>query len=192
MKPWLHLPDDQLIVQTQKGHSEAYGELMRRYQTIVFNIAFRLTGERDEAADLSQEAFLRAYRALASFDLTRPFGPWIKRIVTNLALNKIQQRQPTYSLEQERLNDRGESETLDLPDVSGEPEQLYLMVEKQTLIKQALLELPGHYRIVIELRHYQELSYEEIAEVLIIPLSDVKSNLFRARRLLRKWLEEKI
>ena len=157
----------------------------------MYNVAYRLVGERQDALDLTQEAFVRAYHALASFDAARPFGPWINRIVANLALNWLQHRRvPTLPLEL-TLDDGDESETRALPDSSKDPERVLLANERHQQLHAAILSLPAHYRAVIELRHFQDLSYDAIAATLNIPVSDVKSHLFRARQMLRKYLEAK-
>ncbi len=179
--------DAELVALTRRGQPDAYGELVRRHQTGVYNIAYRLVGEKQEALDLTQEAFLRAYAALASFDPTRPFAPWIHRIVTNLTLNQLEHRRvPTVPLS--GPEDIPASEP-PLPDPSADPERVYLAGEQQAAVHRAILRLPPRYRLVIELRHFQELSYAEIAATLGIPESDVKSHLFRARQLLREYLK---
>lgn len=176
------LSDQQLVAAALDGEAEAYGELVRRHQTAVYNVAYHLVGNQQDALDLAQEAFVRAYRALVSFDHSRPFRPWINRIVTNLAINWLKQRRAlTLPLE---------GQPIELPDASNDPERAFLASERQAAVRRAILALPPHYRAVIELRHLQDLSYEEIASALAIPLSDVKSHLFRARQLLRQWLEE--
>jgi RNA polymerase sigma-70 factor (ECF subfamily) len=188
-QPWASLPDHQLVALTLNGRPDAYGELVRRHQTSVYNIAYRLAGDRQEALDLAQEAFVRAFTALASFDRQRPFGPWIGRIATNVTLNWLQRLQVlTVPLAREPLDERVEAQQL--PDFSTEPERVYLAGELQAQLRQAIVALPPRYRAVIELRHFQECSYAEIAEVLHLPISDVKSDLFRARRLLRSLLAE--
>lgn len=188
MDSWPDLPEEQLIGLARAGQTAAYGELVRRYQSLVFNVALRLCGDPEEAADLSQEAFLRAYRALPTFEAGRPFKPWIARIVTNLTLNRLQQNRQAVSLETFWPGDMEAA----FANSTAEPEKLVLTRERQNAIRQALLALPPAFRAVIELRHFQELSYEEIAATLNLPLSDVKSNLFRARRLLKIRLGENI
>ena len=189
---WAGLTDRQLVAIALRGDPEAYGELVRRHQSAVYNVAYRLVGDRQEALDLAQEAFVRAYHALASFDQRRPFGPWINRIAANVALSWLQRRRvPTVPLTGHPAPAAGTAEAAGRtpPDYSAEPERVYLAVERQARVRAAILALPPHYRAVIELRHFQDLSYEEIAATLAIPLSDVKSHLFRARRLLRQSLE---
>ena len=169
--------DRDLILHARRGDAEAYGELVTRYQTSVFNVCYRILHEHGEAEDLAQESFMRAYDRLSTFDIEREFGPWIRRIAANLCLNYLESQQGTAELNDER--DAGEAQR---------PEAVVEVHERSEQIRRALASLPAHYRVVIELRHYQEMSYDEIAVELNIPLSDVKSHLFRAR----KFLAEKL
>lgn len=169
--------DAQLVAQVLLGNRDAFGALVRRHQTLAYNIALRIVGNRADALDVTQDAFVRAYDALASFDATRPFAPWLSAIVTNLALNYVQRKHPALSLE--------ESESA-APQL--DPTQRALENEQQARVRAALLELPPLWRAVIELRHFQEMSYQEIADTLALPLSDVKSHLFRARQKLKQLL----
>lgn len=170
--------DRDLILHARRGDNEAYGELVTRHQTSVFNVCYRILHERAEAEDMVQETFIRAYRRLESFDLERPFGPWIRRVAANVCLNQLETHKVTSELHDER--DANENER---------PEAIYVVKERNEQIRLALVSLPANYRAVIELRHYQEMSYDEIAIELKIPLSDVKSNLFRARKLLAEKLK---
>src|SRR5579859_1728645 len=187
IETWTRLTDGQLAMLARGGRPDAYGELVRRHQLAVYNIAYRLVGEREEALDLAQDAFVRAYAALANFDPARPFGPWINRVVTNLALNVLGRRAGApLSLERSPAAESHAGGGA-LTDSAAEPERVYLAGERQALLRQAILALPPHYRAVVELRHFQDRSYDEIAAALAIPPSAVKSHLFRARRLLRQW-----
>jgi RNA polymerase sigma factor (sigma-70 family) len=181
---WTGRTDAELVASARHGRPDAYGELVRRYQQVVYNVALRQTGDRQEALDLAQETFVRAYRLLGSFDQTRPFGPWIARVAVHVAVSAYQRRPaPTVPLvvthDSERI----------LPDPAPGPEQQALAAERSASLRRAIALLPPHYRAVIELRHFQELTYEEIAAALGIPLSGVKSHLFRARRRLRETLD---
>jgi len=174
----MNAPSDRdLIVRARRGESEAFGELVSRHQSGVFNVCYRLLHEHGEAEDLAQETFMRAYDRLHTFDLEREFGPWIRRVAANLCLNYLESRRVTAPLDEERDADQ----TL-LPEAVTE------VRERSEQIRAALSSLPPHYRVVVELRHYQELSYDEIAKELDIPLSDVKSHLFRARKILAEKL----
>jgi RNA polymerase sigma-70 factor (ECF subfamily) len=169
--------DRDLIVRARRGANDAFGELVTRYQTGVFNVCYRLLHERSEAEDLAQETFMRAYDRLHTFDLDREFGPWIRRVAANLCLNHLEARKVTAPLDDDRDADE-----------SQRPERQVEGRERSAQIREALASLPPRYRVVVELRHYQDLSYDEIARELDIPLSDVKSYLFRARKLLAEKL----
>lgn len=167
--------DRELLVRARRGETQAYGEIVRRYQRSVFNVCYRMLAERYAAEDQAQECFIRAYQRLATYDLDRPFGPWIRTVAANLCLNHLQRRRPV----QVPLLDEH-----DQPAAGGRPgpEQQVERRETAQQVRRAIADLPPHYRAVIELRHYQELSYAEISEALDLPLSDVKSHLYRARR----------
>jgi RNA polymerase sigma-70 factor, ECF subfamily len=174
----MSVPSDRdLIQRARRGESEAFGELVTRYQTSVFNVCYRILHGRAEAEDMAQETFIRAHERLSTFDEERPFGPWIRRVAANVCLNHLESRHVTAELNEERDADQGQG-----PETQAEAR------ERSEQIRSALASLPPHYRIVIELRHYQEMSYDEIASELNIPVSDVKSHLFRAR----KFLAEKL
>ena len=172
--------DRDLLLRALRGDADsanAFGELVTRHQAGVFNVCYRMLHERGEAEDLAQETFLRAYDRLRTFDLEREFGPWVRRVAANLCLNHLEARKPTAPLDEERDADQ-----------SQKPEKQVEVKERSEQIRDALSSLPAHYRVVVELRHYQEMSYDEIAAELNIPLSDVKSHLFRARKLLAEKL----
>ena len=169
--------DRDLIQRARRGANDAFGELVTRYQTGVFNVCYRMLHERGEAEDLTQETFMRAYDRLHTFDLEREFGPWIRRVAANLCLNHLEAQKVTAPLDEERDADE-----------SQRPEKQVEVKERSAQVRTALASLPPHYRAVVELRHYQELSYDEIAAELNIPLSDVKSHLFRARKILAEQL----
>ena len=169
--------DRDLILQARRGEADAYGELVTRYQTSVFNVCYRILHEHGEAEDLAQETFIRAYERIHTFDIEREFSPWIRRVAANLCLNHIESQKSTAELDDDRDADPAQL-----------PEAVYEVKERSEKIRNALASLPAHYRVVVELRHFQELSYDEIAEEMNIPLSDVKSHLFRARKILAEKL----
>lgn len=173
--------DRDLILRARRGESEAFGELVRRTQTAVFNVCYRLTGERREAEDMAQEAFIRAYERLETFDLERPFLPWVRRVAANLCLNHLSSQTHDQAVFDEER---------DKADTGEGPSALVEQRERSWRIHAALLALLPRYRVVIELRHFQELSYDEIARTLDRPLSDVKSDLFRARKMLAEKLKD--
>jgi len=143
----------------------------------VFNIALRITGDADAANDCAQEAFIRAYRALHQYDPTLPFGPWLYRITTNASLNHVQ-----------RWHAR-ETPVDELPERSAEidegPEATAVRREEVAEVVAAMADLPAAYRAALTLRHMQQLSYQEVADALGIPLGTVKTHLHRARAALK-------
>ena len=168
----------ELIQIAQLGDTNAFGQLVVRHQRTVFNIAYRLTGNRQEAEDVAQDTFVKAYQALGRFDPQRPFAPWLYRIATNTALNWTKRRHPEATVNEE----------ITIADAAPNPESQTIANETSERLRAAIAELSPNYRAAIELRHFQGLSYQEMSQVLGIPLSDVKSWLFRARRRLRKAL----
>lgn len=179
--------DAQLVAQVLAGNQALYGPLVERHQNAVFNAAYRLLGSREAAADITQEVFLRAYQALETFQTDKPLAPWLCRIAINLAVNRLKQQRPVVSLDGD-----GEESGLELPDLSAEPQAQVLQTERQQALRRAILALSPEQREVIELRHFQEQSYEEISASLNLSLANVKSRLFRARQSLRHLLEKEV
>jgi RNA polymerase sigma-70 factor (ECF subfamily) len=173
--------DQQLARQARQGDQEAFGQIVRQHQVSVFNTAYRMLGNRQEAEDAAQEAFIRALRFIESFDPDKPIGPWLRRITVNVCLNRLQSLRPEPSLDDNLPAP---------PHPAPGPEQYAIRHELGQHVRSELLNLSPRYRAVIELRHFQELSYTEIAEALQRPLSDIKSDLFRARRLLAERLQD--
>jgi len=170
--------DRELVLRATRGETDAFGELVTQYQTSVFNVCYRILHERSEAEDMTQEAFIRAHNRLNTFDLEKSFGPWIRRVAANVCLNYLESQKITAELNDEKEADESQS-----------PEKQIEVKERSEQIRMALASLNPQYRLVVELRHYQEMSYEEIADELKIPLSDVKSHLFRARKILAEKLK---
>lgn len=165
--------DREAVERCLAGEAEAFSTLVERYGGRVYNIALRITNDADAAADCAQEAFIRAYRALHQYDPALPFGPWLYRIVTNTSLNHVQ-RWHAHESPVEEFPDRAE------PEEAG-PESSILRREALDEVLAAMAELPAHYRAALTLRHLQQLSYQEVADTLDIPLGTVKTHLHRAR-----------
>ncbi len=173
----LHEAD--LLAKAQGGNLFAFEEIVRRYQRRVYGTAVRIVRRHDVADDVAQEAFVRAYQALGSFDPARPFGPWICRIAANLAINHL--RSP-----EAREDPLPETHT-QTPSPIG-PLDTLLHGEAQQVLERALGGLPSEQRAVFALRVFEELSYKEIAETLGIQMGTVMSRLARARERLREAL----
>jgi RNA polymerase sigma-70 factor (ECF subfamily) len=170
----------QLLARAQRGNLFAFEEIVRRYQRRAYAVALRIVRRHDVADDVAQEAFVRAHRNLASFDTTRPFGPWIARISANLALNHLRSPQ---AREQELPDGH-------LEQASAAPDPLLAVLDNEArdVLARALGDLPADQRAVFVLRVQEDLSYKEIADALGIPQGTVMSRLFRARETLRERL----
>ena len=173
-----------LTQRASAGDRETFAELVRIYQSGVYNVTYRMLGEQRGAEDAAQETFLRAFRAMHTFDPSRPPGPWLKKIAVNVCLNRLERQEP-LNLDEQDLDSLGDPHWDNFP-----PEAQVIALERNRLIRAVLMTLPPRYRAIIELRYFEELNYTEIAETLQRPLSDVKSDLFRARRFLASKLKE--
>lgn len=146
----------------------------------MFNIALRITGDADAASDCAQEAFIRAYRALHQYDPALPFGPWLYRITTNASLNYVQ-RWHGHETPVDELPEAPE-------EIEAGPEATAVRREEVEEVVSAMAELPAAYRAALTLRHMQQLSYQEVADALGIPIGTVKTHLHRARAALKAKL----
>ena len=174
-------PESELARRAASGDQAAFAELVRLHQQAVYNVAFRMLGNARDAEDAVQDAFIRAYQFFDRFDPARPLAPWLKRIAVNVCLNRLDVAKPASSL----------NDDLSPPkDPHPSPEAQTIAHQHGERIRTAILELPPNYRAVIELRHFQELSYEEITSILKRPLNSIKSDLFRARKLLAERLKD--
>ena len=175
---------DQEIVQAcLSGDTDAFGGLVERYGTRVYNLALRIVGDADAASDCAQEAFIRAYRALHQYDPALPLAPWLYRIATNASLNYVQ-RWHAHQTPFEEPPERPE------PDETS-PEAIVVGRDELARVLEAIDALPPPYRAALTLRHLHELSYQEVADALGLPLGTVKTHLFRARAALRVELERR-
>ena len=172
--------DAQLVELARRGSAEAAAELFDRYWTPAWKAAYAVTGNRALADDIAQEAIQRAFGALDRFDQSRPFGPWLKRIAVNHAVDELRRRGRLESLEAER------PDSLHSWRVGDEPaEELGLWA-----VADAVAALPANKRIVVVLRYWLDYGPEEIAELLGIPVGTVASRLNRAQADLRAELQE--
>jgi RNA polymerase sigma-70 factor, ECF subfamily len=168
-------PDEAfLVARARQGDLSAFEEVVRRHQGRVYGVALRIVRSHDVADDVAQETFVRAWRALDRFELGRPFGPWVRRIAANLAVNHV--RSPRAR--EEGLPD-GHAE---LPAANPGPLDSLLDDEARQVLDRAIAELPDAQRAVFVLRAAEEMSYEEIARTLSISPGTVMSRLFRARQ----------
>jgi RNA polymerase sigma-70 factor (ECF subfamily) len=178
---------DSLWVQrTLAGDPQAFGELVRRYERDVFNLAYRMLNERGEAEDAAQEAFMRAYVNLDRYDPERPFKTWLLSITSNHCIDRLRRRRLTWLSLEEPLPPHP-ALTSDIPG----PEEALLTSERNLLVQEMLADLSPEYRLAVILRYWYDLSYAEIAEMLGTTESAIKSRLFRARQALADYLESR-
>ena len=164
--------------------------LVQRYYKSVYNLAYRLCGNPDDASDIVQESFVRVYHALPNFRGDANFSTWLYRIVTNVFLDeRKKQKVRAHSSLEEYLELEDNTVTRQIEDPSPGPEALVEQSERNTVVGDAVRALPEIQRSMIAMYHFQSLSYEEIAEVLNLPIGTVKSRLNRARLALKNKLE---
>jgi len=175
-----------LIERTQRGNPQAFGVLVKRYMQRAYYVALGLVGSPEDALDLSQEAFVRAYRHIRTFELDKAFFTWYYQILRNLCFNFLR-RKKRHVL---RFSEIPEHEVLALPSREQGPEEDLERNELQRRVWRAIEKLTELEREVIVLREFQNLSYREMAEVLQCPVGTVMSRLYNARKHLAKLLKE--
>ena len=181
--------DRELIAQALKGDEKAYRELLVNYERAVFNICLKMVRDREEARDLAQEAFMKVFSMLDRYNPSYAFSNWLFKITSNLCIDSMRKRRiSTLPMDQPVQSSQGEFErqyasSLDAPD------KTLMKKERIALLARVIDSLPDHYRIMIVLRHQQDLSYDEIATVLDIPLGTVKARIHRAREMLKNRLD---
>jgi RNA polymerase sigma-70 factor (ECF subfamily) len=182
--------EQRLIERSKEGDRRAFDALVRMHEKRVYNLAYRLSGNYDEAGDITVEAFLRVYQAINNFRGDANFSTWLYRIVTNVYLDRRKRQKNRQTLSLEEYVELEESQvTRQIEDPSPGPEALVEAQQRQELLQKAIESLPEYQRAMIVLYHVDGLSYEEIAEVLSLPIGTVKSRLNRARLALREKLE---
>jgi len=180
----VELEDAQLVTASKNGDQDAFSLLVQRYQRRVFNLVFRMLQNYEEASEITQEAFLAAWQGLRSFRGEARFSTWLYRIAYNCALKQLEARKREQAL---HLALQAE-QTFEEDGHTGQTAHLE-MLDNQEMVQEQLSQLPPKYRIVLILRHLQDMSYEEMAEVLTMPIGTIKTHLFRARNLLKERLQ---
>jgi len=183
--PDLHEAD--LIARSQRGDVHAFDTLVRAHYSLAYNVAYRLLSDADAASDATQAAFVRAFRSIHSFRHSAAFSTWLYRIVTNVSLDLIRQRdRAAQSLT--LLGDEGDDgqQEREIPDESGDPLAAAERAEVQQVVQAALRRMNPDHRAVVVLYDLQGFSYEEVSQILNLPLGTVKSRLNRARHALKE------
>ena len=171
--------DSGIIRACREGRGERFGVLVNRYRRKAYFAALAITHNPDDALDVTQEAFYRAFRSIGSFDVDRPFYPWLRTIIRNTALTWRSKKRPAPA-----------GDALEPRPWTVTPEMLAIRNEQVEQLRGAMNRLDAPHREILHLRHFEDLSYKQIAEVLDIPPGTVMSRLYAARSQLRKLLQE--
>jgi RNA polymerase sigma-70 factor (ECF subfamily) len=175
----------QLINEAMEGNSESFGELVRRYQDRLYSAIVHMVGCRSEAEDVVQDAFVQAYVKLSTFKHNSRFYTWLYRIAVNVSISHRRRKRAQISVEENR------EATGDEPlDMGAPPDERLELAERREQLQEAMNQLTAEHRSIIVLRHMEDFSYEEMAEILDMPVGTVRSRLHRARAQLLEHLKE--
>ncbi|USK34077.1 RNA polymerase sigma factor SigW [Bacillus sp. F19] len=176
------------IKQVKKGDQNAFAEIVDIYKDKIYQLCYRMLGNSHEAEDIAQEAFIRAYVNINSYDMDKKFSTWLYRIATNLTIDRIRKKKPDYYLDAEVTGTEGLTMYSQVAADVVLPEDQVETMELQQMIQKEILKLPDKYRTVIVLKYIDELSLIEISEILDMPIGTVKTRIHRGREALRKQL----
>ncbi len=184
------IEDELLVKRAAAGKQDAFEQLLTRYQSQIYRLCFRMAGNADDAQDLAQESFIKAWRNLPGFRYDCAFSTWLYRLTSNVCLDflRAKKRRQVISLTVE--SEDGEEALLDVPDVQPLPEEQVLTCDERSRLSRAMSLLEPQQRQLLTLRVVNDLSYAEIASALEIKEGTVKSRLSRAREALRKKYEK--
>jgi RNA polymerase sigma-70 factor (ECF subfamily) len=195
-KPSSREEDYKLIDDIREGdpraRDNAYKRLLSKYRNQIYSLILKIVHNSEEVEDLVQESFSKAFNSIANFNKEYAFSTWLYRIATNSSIDYLRKRRlKTFSLDNP-IQSKDDEYYVEIPDLREEPERNVMQSQRDQLVRDAIAQLPKKYRVVIEMRHLQELAYEEIANELGLPLGTVKAHIFRAREMLYKILREKL
>ncbi len=184
--------DYALVVRAIKESDQtAYAELMTRYREPVYYTVLKMVHNREDAEDLTIEAFGKAFKNLEKYSPDYAFSTWLFKIATNNCIDYIRKKRlETTSLDNTVTNEDGESMQINIKDSSPDPEQSVLKGQRAEIVREAVEQLKPKYKSLIELRYFKEFSYDEISEELALPLGTVKAQLFRAKEMLLQELRK--
>jgi RNA polymerase sigma-70 factor, ECF subfamily len=182
--------DQQLVKRALKGDERAFEEIVRRYQKPIVNFIARMVGNYDLALDLSQDVFVKAFVALRTYNENYKFGSWIFKIASNTVIDHLRKGGPAISSLDKPVSTEDDEIQVDLASAALIPEEELEQTETRRILVRLIERLPQAYRQMIVLRHVNELSYDEIAEITDLPLGTVKNRTFRAREMMRRMIEK--
>jgi RNA polymerase sigma factor (sigma-70 family) len=183
--------DYQLVCLAVEGDQKAYAELMNRYKDSIYFMLLKMVNNRDDAEDLTIEAFGKAFKNIRQYTPDYAFSTWLFKIATNNCIDFIRRkRKNTFSIDKNFENTEGNDNYIDIKAEGPDPEENMIKKQKAQLMHDIVEKLKPRYRRLIELRYFNELSYEEIATELNLPLGTVKAQLFRARDFLYQIIKD--
>jgi|TARA_B110000305_G_scaffold217025_1_gene256036 RNA polymerase sigma-70 factor (ECF subfamily) len=185
-----HESDQRLVVRAQQGDKRAFDVLVLKYQQRIASVVSRYLRDQDEVADVTQEAFIKAYRALANFRGDAQFYTWLYRIAINTAKNYLVAKSRRPPDTDKDINDGEFSENSVVLETEDQPEALLARDQLQSVILAAVDALQEDLRTALMLREFDGLSYEEIAEIMACPVGTVRSRIFRARESIEKKMQQ--
>ena len=181
------MQDELLIRRAQRGDADAFEQLLLEHQKNVYNLCYRMAGNPDDAMDLSQETFLRAWRCLDQYQFASAFSTWLYRLCSNICIDFLRRRRRQQTVPLTFEDADGEEQTYAVPDAQPLPEEQVELKLTREILQAAMAQLLPEHRAVLQLRVVNEMSYEQIADVLDIQIGTVKSRLSRARNQLKKF-----
>lgn len=181
--------DLKTIKRCKRGEEPAFAEILARYRGPIYNLCYRMTRNPEDARDLGQEVFIKVFGLLDRFDEDYAFSSWLFRIATNHCIDHLRRNRMRFLSLDGAVGKDGQEYELQLPDRGPDPDQVIQRRQAVERLQEVIADLPPHYRAITLLRHDQQLSYEEIAEVLQLPLGTVKARIHRARNMIQHMLK---
>ncbi len=179
--------DSKLIKQCKKNNKDALEKLYIKYERYIYKICYNYTHSKEDSLDLLHDVFIKILKGIKSFDESRPLLPWIKRITVNSCINNKKKQKPSMSLD-EIITDNGQT-LKDALASSFNLENFVIFQDSNNIINEEIAKIEEKFRVPLILRHKLQMSYDEISESLKMPLGTVKTNIYRARKILKKNLE---
>lgn len=184
MRPLSHIDDHECVQRAQRGEGRAFSELVTRYQDRVYRFLLRLTRSQDDARDLTQDTFMRAYQGIDRWRPDALFRTWLFRIARNVAFDRLRRDKRVEFVELD--------EDVDIADPAAGPETIVETAQRYRLLEAALERLPAEHREILLLREIEEMSYDDIAQVLDLQIGTVKSRIARARATLLDKMQSRL
>jgi RNA polymerase sigma-70 factor (ECF subfamily) len=184
----MDLLEANIVKRAQKGDQIAFAELVELYKDKLYNLSFRMLGNPHDAEEMAQEAFLRAYANLKKYDSRRKFSTWLYRIATNCCIDRLRKKKAAYSLDSPLDEEEGSDLYAVIPSQETLVEEKVVKRESRLELQGAIEQLPPAYRAVVILKYIEDLSLQEISEVLSVPVATVKTRLHRGREALRSYM----